>query len=78
MLPHLGLKCKIVNKVFVKPFLLSAMHLYCSTAEMMSVFETTYTRYCTPRYKLRPSEIYIEEPVTSLVTLLEQPQMHAG
>ena len=44
MPPHLGLKCKTVNKVFVNPLLLSALHIYCSTAEMMSVSETTYTR----------------------------------
>ena len=72
MPPHLGLKCKTVNKVFVNPLLLSALHIYCSTAEMMSVSETTYTRYCTPRYELWPREIYIKEPITSLA---EQPQM---
>ena len=34
-------KCKTVNKVFVKPLLLSARHLYHNTADIISAFENT-------------------------------------
>ena len=56
---------------FVKPLLLSVIHLYHSAGEMMPAFESTHTY--TLRYVLRSREIYTENQITFPEILLEPP-----